>query len=182
MWVLSWHFTAWSIFSSAVHLSCPSVPSLHLAVDLSVLAVHSTEAGVQGLQTDPGLQSLHPVQLPSAARWSWITCTLPPLLQLPSEKSINLVGKRDQHPAWHKDDEDEDAPQKVQNVRDRGDHSRKPLILPIYFQSIQFCDLLVIGHNFRRKRKCEENCVTWSSRDSLRLFQWAQGSKWVQRL
>ena len=174
--------TAWSIFSSAVHLSCPSVLSLHLAVDLSVLAVHSTEAGVQGVKTDPGLQRLHPVQLPSAARRSWITGTLPPLLQLSSEKSINWVRKRNPNPAWHEDDEDEDAPQKVQNVRDRGDHSRKSLILPIHVQTIQICDLLVIGHYFRLKWKFEENHIPRSSRDSLRLFQRAQGSKWDQRL
>ena len=90
------------------------------------------------MKTDPGLQSLHPVQLPSAASRSWITGTLPPLLQLSSEKSINWVGKRDQHPAWHEDNEDEDAPQKVQNIRDRGDHSRKSLILPIFFNLYKF--------------------------------------------
>ena len=43
-----------------------------------------------------------------------------------------------------------------------------------------YTNLLLIGHRF--KWKCEENCVTWSSQDSLRLFQRAQGSKWDQRL
>ena len=50
-----------------------------------------------------------------------------------------------------------------------------------FYQSIfNLYNLLLIGHRF--KWKCEENCVTWSSQDSLRLFQRAQGSKWDQRL
>ena len=169
--------TAWSIFSSAVHLSCPSVPSLHLAVDLSVLAVHSTQAGVQGVQTDPGLQSLHPVQLPSAARRSWITSTLPPLLQLSSEKSsIGLEREISTRLGT-----------KMMKMKTPLSRFRMFAIVAKtranlwFYQSIfNLYNLLLIGHRF--KWKCEENCVTWSSQDSLRLFQRAQGSKWDQRL